>query len=309
MIISITHEHDLDGLGSQAIIKRYFDGLQEDLTLHFAHYIDFAEKIKIVLEKLPETLFITDLGFNDEFLEVFKDLKKASEKGTEIFWFDHHIVDGENKEEIKNFCKIYLNDTSRCAAEIVQNYFLPYDDIAKKIASLAHDSDFKEYKYDSSNELQLIIEFNRGESKFQEKCHIVDLLSKGDFENKWFKVQLTELNEWYIKQAKFALLNAIKVPLNNEQEFIISYAELGGGKITDLLKQEYHDLFAYIGIDARFNEIIIQSSKINCRDFARTLGGGGHKVRAGFTYNNLFKNDSLDSNFISEIKQKLDSYL
>ena len=310
IIISITHEHDLDGLGSQAIIKRYFDGLKKDLILNFAHYIDFTEKIKNILEKSPEKLFITDLGFNDEFLEVFKDLKKASEKGTKIFWFDHHIVDEEIKEKIKDFCEIYLNDTSRCAAEIVQNYFSPDDDIAKKVASLAHDSDFKEYKYDTSNKLQLIIEFNRGELKIDEKRKIVDFLSKGLFENGWFKSQMKELKSWYENQSKIALKNAKTISLPKNHELMISFAKLGGGKIADLLRKKYENLFAYIGIDIRFNEIIIYSSNLNCREFARLFGGGGHRMRAGFKYEQIFKNkDVLNPIFLKDIKQKIKSFI
>jgi oligoribonuclease NrnB/cAMP/cGMP phosphodiesterase (DHH superfamily) len=304
MIISITHEHDLDGLGSQAILKRFFDRENEELILNF------AQKVKNSLEKSPEKLIITDLGFNQEFLEVFKVLKKASEKGTMIFWFDHHIVDKEVKEEIKDFCKIYINDTSRCAAEIVQNYILPDDDIAKKIAALAHDSDFKEYKYDNSNKLQLIIEFNRGELKNNEKRKMVDYLSKGMFENEWFKSQMKELKSWYDKQSKIALKNAKKIALPKNQELIMSFAKLGGGKITDLLRKKYKNLFAYVGIDTRFNEIIIYSSNFNCRDFARLFGGGGHRMRAGFQYERVLKNtDELNPTFLEKIKVRIESFI
>jgi oligoribonuclease NrnB/cAMP/cGMP phosphodiesterase (DHH superfamily) len=310
MIISITHEHDLDGLGSQAIIKRYFDQENTELILNFAHYIDFSEKVKNSLKKSPEKLFITDLGFNEDFLDVFKDLKKASEKGIMIFWFDHHIVDKAVKAEIEDFCKIYINDTRMCAAEIVQNHFMPDDDIASKIAALAHDSDFKEYRYENSNKLQLIIEFNRGDSKINEKRKIVDYLSKGMFENEWFKSQVKELKSWYNTQSKIAQKNATKIILPNKQELIISFAKLGGGKITDLLRKKYQNLFAYVGIDTRFNEIIIYSLYFNCRDFARLFGGGGHRMRAGFKHKSIFKSrDDLNPTFLEEIKEKIESFI
>lgn len=241
-------------------------------------------------------------------MTVFKNFKHAKEKGTKIFWFDHHIVEEKIQHEIQDFCEIYINDTDKCAAEIVQAYFLPDDVTAKKIASLAHDSDFKEYKFDISNNLQLIIEHNRGDSKIQEKNRIVDLLSKGEFENDWFKSQLRDLNEWYERESKLALGNTIKISLENNQEVAISYAKLGGGKITDLLSEKYPGLFAYFGIDARFNEIIIRSSKINCRDFARSFGGGGHKMRAGFSYQNLFKKETLTQKFVFDMKKKLSYY-
>ena len=44
MIVSLTHEHDLDGLGSQAIIQRYFNLKTEisgkDIIYYFADYTD-----------------------------------------------------------------------------------------------------------------------------------------------------------------------------------------------------------------------------------------------------------------------------
>jgi len=50
MIISITHEHDLDGLGSQAIIKRYFDffytGEKQEFKQFFAHIWILLKKLK-----------------------------------------------------------------------------------------------------------------------------------------------------------------------------------------------------------------------------------------------------------------------
>ncbi|MHA1747627.1 MAG: hypothetical protein ACTSYF_03165, partial [Promethearchaeota archaeon] len=76
MIVSLTHEHDLDGLGSQAIIKRYFDlndkHASKNLTLLYAQYIDFSDKIKSILnfDDLPEELIISDIGYNEGFLEV-----------------------------------------------------------------------------------------------------------------------------------------------------------------------------------------------------------------------------------------------
>ena len=125
IIISITHEHDLDGLGSQAILKRFHDLEKKNLVYYFAHYLDFIEKIDHILEKNPEKLYITDLGFNDDFLAVFKNFKHAKDQGTKIFWFDHHIVEDKIQDEIRDFCEIYINDTKKCAAEIVQAHFLP----------------------------------------------------------------------------------------------------------------------------------------------------------------------------------------
>ena len=312
MIVSLTHEHDLDGLGSQAIIKRYFDLKDKDntskLMLLYAQYIDFSDKIRFILnsDEHPKELIISDIGYNESFLEIFPLIKKALARGCRISWFDHHIVDSDVKEKIKSMTTIYLNDEEKCAAEIVQNHFLPDDDIAIRISELAHDSDFKPIKIKLAKKLQSIIGFNRGEEKLQERRSMVDLLSNGEFSHQWFDSQLKSINNWIEEQSILALNTAEKYPLDKKKEFVISFSKIGGGKINDILREKYPGMFAYIGIDIRFGEIIIHSDYINCRDFALSFGGGGHKERAGFKYKEILSQEgSIDPQFIQDMKQEL----
>ncbi|MHA1669378.1 MAG: hypothetical protein ACTSV5_02245 [Promethearchaeota archaeon] len=312
MIVSLTHEHDLDGLGSQAIIKRYFNLKNIDntsnLILLYAQYIDFSDKIKLILnsKEFPNELIISDIGFNEEFLEIFPLIKKAFTSGCRISWFDHHIVDPNVKEKIKAMTSIYVNDEKKCAAEIVQNHFLPDDDIAIRIAELSRDSDFKTKKFKLADNLQSIIGFNRGEEKLQERRYIVDLLSKGKFTHQWFDSQLKDIRFWIEEQSNLALNTATKYQLDKKIEFIISFSKIGGGKINDILREKYPDMFAYIGIDIRFGEIIIHSDYINCRDFAISFGGGGHEERAGFRYKQILSQDGkFIPQFIQDMKLEL----
>ena len=315
MIVSLTHEHDLDGLGSQAIIKRYFDlnnkHESKNLTLLYAQYIDFSDKIKFILniDELPKELIISDIGFNEGFLEIFPLIKKAFTLGCRISWFDHHIVDPIVKEKIKLMTSIYVNDEKKCAAEIVQNYLLPDDEIAIYIAKLARDSDFKTKKFQLAKNLQSIIGYNRGEEKFEERRHIVDLLSKGEFSHSWFDSQLNDIKVWIEEQSDLALNTATKYPLHENKEFIVSFSGIGGGKINDIVQEKYPNMFAYIGIDKRYGEIIIHSDHINCRDFAMSFGGGGHEERAGFKYPNIFSSQGIiNQEFIKDVKNLIRKY-
>ncbi|MBA7573987.1 hypothetical protein ES708_15788 [subsurface metagenome] len=310
MIVSITHEHDLDGLGSQAIIQRYFNLNQEihpdEIRCFYAHYIDFVEKISIILdsEALPSQLIISDIGFNEDFVGLFSVFKNAKKQGCKISWFDHHIVDDLIKEKLRNLVHIYSNDTKKCAAEIIKDYYLPDDPIASKIAEFARDTDFRTNIYKLASDLQLIIGFNRGDQKAQNKRRIVELLSQGDFENSWFSSQLKILKKWHEDESTVALNNAKFIPMKSFGKIVISWAKIGGGRIANLLKERFPDAKARIGIDTRHNEIIIHSDFINCRDFARTFKGGGHKVRAGFKYPQIFEKDNmLNESFIDDIKE------
>ncbi len=315
MIISITHEHDLDGLGSQAIIKRYFrlNPQYKNLKIKcfYSHYIDFVEKVKniITANQEPIELLISDIGFNLEFKKLFSIFENIDPNFYTIKWFDHHIVDEEIQITLKNLLNHYENDPMRCAAEIIKDYYLPEDPIAQKIAEYARDTDFKTHKFKQASEFQLIIEYNRGENFYQNKLKIVELLAKGDFENVWFNSQYETLKQWYQNETASALKVTTLIDIKDFGMVAISYANIGGGKITDILSEKYPNLSAVIGIDKRYNEIIIHSEKVNCREFARNFGGGGHKPRAGFRYDHAFERDgAISSKFLKDMEITLPKY-
>ncbi len=312
MIVSLTHEHDLDGLGSQAIIRRYFNLSSEnrnnEITYFFADYTNFVEKINTILstEPFPSQLIISDIGFNESFKDIFSVFKNAEKRGCKIFWFDHHIVGESIKEELKTLIHLYINDTKKCAAEIVKEYYMKNDPIASKIAEFARDTDFGNGKDNLASDLQLIISYNRGIQNDQNMHEIVRLLSQGDFHNPWFTQQLKPSKKWLEEESTFSLNHAMVFPVGLLGDIVISWAKIGGSQITRVLKQEYSNAKAFIGIDTRNKDIIIHSKFINCRELAREFEGGGHKPRAGFKYPHIFeKPNVLTQSFIEDIKKKI----
>ena len=315
MIVSITHEHDLDGIGSQAIIKRHFDLSSEILKAEFiytfATYVDFVEKIQVILDsdKIPTQLIISDIGFNDSFEVLFSYLETAKTRGCKISWFDHHIVDDWIKNKLRSLIHTYINDPERCAAEIVKDYYLPNDNISNNIAKFARDTDFRTQLFEIASNFQSIISFNRGAHNDHNKHRVVKLLSQGDFENQWFSLQLEALRKWLEEESSFALEHAIKFTLEPFGGVIISWAKLGGGKITKLIKRKFPNAKAFIGIDSRHNEIIIHSDFLNCREFAKEFKGGGHKERAGFKYSHIFDHPNvLNQSFLGDIKKRISKF-
>ncbi len=312
MIVSITHEHDLDGIGSQAIIKRHLDLSPEihqtEIIYNFATYVDFVEKIQEILDadKIPSQLIISDIGFNDTFEGLFSYFETTKTQGCKISWFDHHIVDDLIKEKLRSLIHTYINDPERCAAEIVKDYYLPNDIISNNIAKFARDTDFRTELFEIASNMQSIISFNRGAHNDQKKHKVVKLLSQGDFENKWFSSQLGSLKKWLEEESSFALEHATIISLESFGDVVISWAKLGGGKITKVVRQKFPHAKAFIGIDSRHNEIIIHSDFLNCREFAKEFEGGGHKDRAGFKYAHIFdKPNVLTQSFLDEIKKNI----
>ncbi|MHA1328436.1 MAG: hypothetical protein ACTSRH_14135 [Promethearchaeota archaeon] len=88
--------------------------------------------------------------------------------------------------------------------------------------------------------------FNKGDDKIKEKMKIVQLLSEGDFENEWFRKELEALKEWNEKESRLAIERARIIDLDDDEKFAISHARIGGGRITELLKEHYPDLLDYL---------------------------------------------------------------
>ncbi|MFW9826869.1 MAG: DHH family phosphoesterase [Candidatus Thorarchaeota archaeon] len=309
MINSITHELDLDGLGSQAIIRRFFklnpEKKNNKFNVQYAHYTNFMGIVIETLNSIPPDgqIVISDIGFNDEFKLLFPLFEKVKRKNCKIFWFDHHIIDEIIEKKIKKVIELYINDSNRCTAEIVKDYYLHNDPIAIKIASYSRDIDFNEGKYEIATKLQSIIAFNRGDKLIDNKKKIVEMMSNGIFENDWYSEQLAKIKVWEEKESQFAINHTEILNVKEFGNFIISFAKIGGGKIVNLLRDHFPEMKLYIGIDIRYNEIIIHSDYLNCRELARNFKGGGHKNRAGFKFEDIFTNNyEISDNFLQQIK-------
>jgi len=293
MIILINHALDLDGLGSQAILKKYFEKKDEELNLFYAIYPNFIEIVRQAIKLKPKKIIIADIGFNESFKEIFSIFKKAVNKGIQISWFDHHLVDSQIQEQLKQILFIYINDPQRCASQIVYDYFLPNNPIAKEIADYAYDADFNEKKFPISQNLQMIIAYNRENIKNLER--IVDLLSKGKFNDYFIKNEIKKAQKWKDEQIIEIEKNYKIYPIENGKNLVISFARFSASRISRTLETKYPNNYLYMGFDERTNEVVIRSKHYNCRDIAISYGGGGHIGRAGFSSNIiLIKNEETN---------------
>ncbi|MEJ2250095.1 MAG: hypothetical protein P8Y97_10595 [Candidatus Lokiarchaeota archaeon] len=309
MIISVTHEVDLDGIGSQAIVKRWAlrekNYSDDQIILDYSHYTNFIEVMKknlnIVKQGKVEFLVITDIGFNDNFEFLFPLFKKSFAK---IIWLDHHIVEDNIQKVLTEILSTYINDPKKCTAEICRDFFLPDDDVAKKIANYARDTDFGTKRYEEAQNLKLLISYLRGQQDFERIRKIVDFIIQGIFSNNWISERINELHTWYKRETSNALQNKQIIDIKEFGEILISFSKMVGGRIVDTLEANFPGKQGYIGIDQRFHEIIIKSADINCRELAKAFKGGGHMNRAGFKYENIFmKHFKLDNFFLKQLKE------
>lgn len=298
-LINLTHIEDLDGIGSQAILLRKFP----DLICKRTFYPGFIENIKKIYIMTPYKLYITDIGFNESYKEVFDILSEM-----ETCWIDHHSISDSNELELKKHVKnfIHSNVETVAAAELTQRLFLPNDNIAKKIAKMAHYRD-NSIEDQESERFQSIIEMNLKNNVNLQK--FVEFFSKGDFKNSWFHEQYAKYLE--LEKIEFGLLEkrAIEYKIkNNKIIFSFSFFFQTGKQTRHLMKKFGADIA--FGINPGYHVVSIRSQKIDSSKIAKEFGGGGHQDRAGFPYlEPLDENNSLSDQFIAEVLKVVERIL
>ncbi|MFW9922706.1 MAG: DHH family phosphoesterase, partial [Candidatus Thorarchaeota archaeon] len=139
-VVSISHKIDPDGIGSQAILFRYFKELKIEPIGLLADYHDFEDAFNKALEEKPNILIITDIGVNETFLS--KIIVSLRDLNARKIWIDHHKMTVNQKVQISEAVTEFIHDTTVCAAELVQKRFMPNDETSKKIALIGHNGDF-----------------------------------------------------------------------------------------------------------------------------------------------------------------------
>lgn len=155
-IFSISHDKDVDGLNSAAIVWRYAISkkLKHDVIL--TDYGSFEQVFSKVGGLRDTLIVVSDLGMDDSVLDsVMSNLSRAVAQGCRVVWLDHHqwsdkavkaILSLGNKPVLKVVHEF-------CAAEITFKVLMPRDEISKELATIAHDTDFNHRSIDGANAL------------------------------------------------------------------------------------------------------------------------------------------------------------
>ncbi len=182
-MIIIAHDRDVDGIGSHAILHRYCTKKSLPVKHLFVDYVDFCEKLAEIKGARNEKIVIADLGYSDMISGCIPSLEEAGIRN-EIRWFDHHDWSGVRKPE-----NVELNiDIARCGAELVAGEYLPRDQVASRIASLARAQDYMG-KDELAWKLYDVI------SAGFDKTRLVELLSSGTFWNEELEACHAEYQE------------------------------------------------------------------------------------------------------------------
>jgi len=152
-IVCVSHEEDVDGISSAALVKQAFGG--ETILVDYPGMMDSMESLRND-EKLKQ-LFICDVGLNKqnekEFVELLTVLRKHRVKVTYI---DHHDLDKKIIKQLEEIKVKVIHDTNECATVQVYNEFrTKLNDHAAFVAACAAITDYMEDRPLGSKLLQI----------------------------------------------------------------------------------------------------------------------------------------------------------
>lgn len=299
-VASISHQIDPDGIGSQAIIIRYFKELKVKPICFLADYYNFEEVFTKALREKPNVLIVSDIGLNKKIIhniiEPLRELKARK------IWIDHHKAPEDLKGLLTEVLDEFIHDTTVAAAKLVCKRFMPNDEISLKIAEIGHNGDF-DIPDRLSNVFYTLIDFHRMSMKDLER--IRDIFVRGDFEDPSVFEEYLEAYKMF-EAERDRIRNNLKVlSFSGKTIAIAESALLPRGKVTKFIS-EISDEDILLAIDTTNFRIGLRSDNCDVAAIAAKFGGGGHKHRSGFTYKNaLNKNNELSSEFLKAFEEAI----
>jgi len=124
-VVCLSHQEDLDGISSAALIKEVFGGY----TVLVDYPGQMGELTNIAKDEKLKKLFICDLGLSkktqDEFVEILAELRR---KKVSVTYIDHHDMDPKIIKQLEKIKVKLIHDTSECTTVQV------YDTFKKKLS-------------------------------------------------------------------------------------------------------------------------------------------------------------------------------
>ena len=302
-VVSISHQIDPDGLGSQAIIFRYFRELKIEPIGYLADYYNFIETFEKAIAEKPDVLIISDIGLNSRIIKhIIEPLKNL--KARKI-WIDHHKTTPELHEKVVAAVDEFVYDTKVSAAVLVQKRFMPNDEISKKIAQIGHNGDY-DIEDRLANIFYILIDYYR--SSMKDLFRVRDMFIAGDFEDSKIMEEYLEAYKMF-EAERDRIKNSLEIiQMDNGKSIVVaSSALLPRGKMTKYLS-EIREEDIILAIDTTNFRIGLRSDNTDVAAVAAVFGGGGHKHRSGFTYKNaLTEENKLTNDFLTLITEAINT--
>jgi uncharacterized protein len=296
-VLIFSHESDMDGLFSAAIgLIRYpqartvFLGYGKESFETMGHFANSFSASSPTSEK--RIIIICDLGLNED--QSLIDLcigffSKAKNDGCDIFWLDHHPWPDRAVEAVKPFVEITLDKPgNKCAAELMYDKLLVGNELAAKLASMAHTMDFFTNDQYLTPISELIVYYRNSSIPFEKLSFLALKVSKGIL--------------WDMEmQNDYAMYSQIQEKAKREAYKTIQFKEIDGRFKTAFIQSSRYiqnSLFAQEVFEKTKTDIVVlygtdgkvsirrNNTQVSCRRIAENLPeGGGHDFAAGAKYN------------------------
>lgn len=314
-ILSLTHEQDVDGLFSSAILKNAFPDTLVFLTNYGHKNMQRAAtiiKFNVSRSRKNGTIVITDLGIDD--IEDIKPIEDAAvdarNYGWDFVWLDHHVWSEEIKNRVQSFASLILSkDEMKCTAELVHETFAKNRRTCEKIAKFAHIVDFRLSEVHKLPPLPELISYYRSLTNPYPKLQsIVNKASKGIF---WDDDLQEDFEYLYLPIKESAISTAMKsltiCDIYNHKVAITESPRIISKSILSekiFLEKPEVSLVILFAPDGKVSIRRKPGSDIKCDVIGRRLDGGGHSyAAAGIIKNN---NESLK---IGQVSQAIEAIL
>ncbi|MFX1483439.1 MAG: DHH family phosphoesterase [Promethearchaeota archaeon] len=155
-LLSISHDKDVDGIASAAIVWRYAKSKGLDFNVLLTDYGAFDQVFANVAKRRNTLIIVTDLSMDETVMDVVKSgLSQAISNGCRLVWLDHHPW---SERAIKTILALGNKTVLKvnhdyCAAEIAHKVLMPRDEVCQELAQIAHDTDFNLREIESASAL------------------------------------------------------------------------------------------------------------------------------------------------------------
>lgn len=292
-VIIFSHESDLDGLYSAAIgLLRYpqastvFLGYGAENFQKIGNFIYSATHFS--KEPEPGLAIIVDLGLNDDTIETCKEIfSDAVRNGWKLMWVDHHPWSQAAIDAVRQHAELVLDSSgAKCAADLMAETLLPGNDLAAKLAGMAHTMDF----FTKDQYLTPVTELIKYYQTLPDFYERLAALAKKSARGILWDVEMQADYAKYSKlrdEAKAQVLAATQV--RQSAGIKVAYVPTSPYLQSSLFSEE---VFAVTGADLALfysakGKVSIRRSngRVSCRAVAAGLPeGGGHDYAAGATF-------------------------
>jgi oligoribonuclease NrnB/cAMP/cGMP phosphodiesterase (DHH superfamily) len=325
-VLIFSHEQDVDGLFSAAILRIAFPQSEVVLTNYgLEKMTDVATKIRSKAQQGTGTVIIADVGVNEEsYSPVVEALRDSKEKGWKNMWLDHHVWPDKPRQEIEKVCELVLyteqDGIKKCAAELCFERFAPENRQAAQLAAIAHRTDFPDSDKFPIPPFTALIAYYLGFPELRERLLtvIMDNVTKGvlwEYQMQADVMQASKLIESSIERSKSGMISrefsydgladGVRVAIAKSDAFVSRSVLLG--RIMD--ESPIHVAIAYTEdgkVSIRKKDVA--PAKIDCSKIALEFREGGGHVGAAGGFLRIDPQTEGDGAAIQEITDALASY-